>query len=434
MAQSERRVVISGLGLLSPLGVGADPFWAGLSTGRSAIRAIQSFVVDGLPCHAGGEVPAFDIRTLALPKHRKALTKSLKYMARDIQLAVAAAELAMADSGLADGGVDPTRIGLDLGAGLISSELDELAPAIKIASKSNSFDFSVYGREGIPAITPIWLLKYLPNMLACHISILSDLQGPSNSITEGESASALAIGEACRIIQRGRADVMVTGGADSKIHPLSMVRMALLDSISRWEGDPTQACRPFDKHRDGWVPGEGAAILIIEEREHALARGAKILGELLGFGSGCDANPGGGLDPEGVGTEIAIQAALKDAGIEPGAVGHVNAHGAATLISDRAEARAFARVFGPNGVPVTALKGYFGNIASGGSAVELVGSLLGVNHGRIPQTAHCDELDTALQADVVVGASRPIDNPIFVKTSVTRHGQAAALVVRGEPG
>src|SRR5262249_19887120 len=160
-----------------------------------------------------------------------------------------------------------------------------------------------YGREGNPQIQPIWLLKYLPNMLATHISILMDCQGPSNTITEAESAATVAIGEAARIIARGRADVMISGGADSKIHPRSLVRMSLLDQMSRWSGDPRGSCRPFDLRRDGWVPGEGAGILILEGREHALARGARIYGEVLGFGSGCDAVPGG-LDPDGAGAEV----------------------------------------------------------------------------------------------------------------------------------
>src|SRR5205823_2173436 len=197
------------------------------------------------------------------------------------------------DAGLAQGGVEPSRIGLDLGAGLISSELDEMAPAIRTASQaSGAFDYRAWGRESISQIEPIWLLKYLPNMLACHISILLDCQGPSNTITEAEAASNLAIGEASRIIARDRADVMITGGADSKIHPLSLIRMSLLDQMSRWRGAPGRACRPFDRQRSGWVPGEGAGILVLEEREHALRRGARIYGEILGFGSGCDATPG----------------------------------------------------------------------------------------------------------------------------------------------
>jgi 3-oxoacyl-[acyl-carrier-protein] synthase II len=428
-------VVITGLGLISPLGIGLDPFWASLAEGRGGVDRIRTFPVHDLPTDAAGEVQGFDPKALAIPRLRKALTKSLKYMARDIQLAVAAAQMAIADAGLADGGVDPTRIGVDLGAGLISTELDELAPAINVASNGQgTFDYAAYGRDGLPLIPPIWLLKYLPNMLACHISILTDCQGPSNTITEAEAASNVAIGEACRIIERGRADVMISGGADSKIHPLSLIRMSLLDQMSHWRGEPARACRPFDRGRDGWVAGEGAGILILEERAHALARGARIYGEVLGFGSGCDAYPGGGLDPEGVGTEIALRAALRDAGLAPGAIGHVNAHGAATAVADLAEARAFHRVFGPGpSVPVTALKGYMGNLVSGCGGVELIASLLGVNRGLIPPTINCDDPDPACDLDLVRGAPRPTDNPTFLTTNLTRHGQAAALIIQGNP-
>jgi 3-oxoacyl-[acyl-carrier-protein] synthase II len=436
MLQTERRVVITGLGVISPLGIGLEATWAALASCRSGVSSIRAFPARGLPSTAGGEITDFDPKSLAIAKHKKALTKSLKYMARDIQLAVAAAEMAMADAGLADGGVDPTRIGVDLGAGLISSELDELAPAINQATTaSGEFDYRTYGREGIPLIQPIWLLKYLPNMLACHISILNDCQGPSNSITEAEAASNLAIGEACRIIARGRADVMISGGADSKIHPLSLIRMSLLDQMSHWEGAPSQACRPFDRRRNGWVPGEGAGIVILEERTHALNRGTRIYGEILGFGSGCDAAPGGGLDPDGTGTELALRSALRDAGLSPSQIGHINAHGAATTASDLAESRAFRRICAEGGraLPVTGLKGYIGNLVSGCGSVELIGSLLGVNRGLIPPTVNCDDPDPACGLDIVRNEPRPVDSPIFLKTNLTRHGQAAALVVRGNP-
>jgi 3-oxoacyl-[acyl-carrier-protein] synthase II len=442
MPRTERRVVITGLGLVTPLGIGVDPFWSALSEGRGAIQKIKAFPVDGLPNNVAAEVPDLDKKAmidLALPRIKKPLTRSLKYMARDIQLSVAAAQLAFLNAGLEGAGIDPTRIGVDLGAGLISTELDELAPAIDIGYQSNGkFDYGSYGREGISTITPIWLLKYLPNMLACHISILLDCQGPSNTITEAEAASNVAIGEAARIIARGRADIMITGGADSKIHPLSMVRMSLLNQMSHWTGDPSGACRPFDSARDGWVPGEGAGIIILEEYDHAVARGAKIYGEIIGFGSGCDASPAGGLDPDGIGTEIAIKAALRDAKLSPGEVGHVNAHGASTVVSDLAEARAINRVFGEGpgqGIPVTALKGYMGNIVSGCGAVELIASLLGVNRGLIPPTLNCDSLDPACGSiDIVTGSARPTENPVFLNTNLTRHGQAAAVIVRGNPG
>jgi 3-oxoacyl-[acyl-carrier-protein] synthase II len=442
MPRTERRVVITGLGLVTPLGIGVDPFWSSLVEGRGAVRKIQAFPVAGLPNDVGAEVLDLDKKAmieLALPRVKKPLRKSLNFMARDIQLSVAGAQLAFLDAGLEGAGVDPTRIGVDLGAGLISSELDELAPAIDAGFQSNgTFDYNAYGREGIGMITPIWLLKYLPNMLACHISILLDCQGPSNTITEAEAASNVAIGEAARIIARGRADVMITGGADSKIHPLSMVRMSLLEQMSNWSGDPSGACRPFDAARNGWVPGEGAGIIILEERDHAIARGAKIYGEILGFGSGCDASPVGGLDPDGIGTEIAIRAALRDARLTPDEIGHVNAHGAATVVSDLAEARAIARVFGEgpaSGVPVTALKGYMGNIVSGCGAVELIASLLGVNRGLIPSALNCDELDPACGSiDLVSGSARATENPVFLNTNLTRHGQAASVIVRGSPG
>jgi 3-oxoacyl-[acyl-carrier-protein] synthase II len=399
------------------------------------VRSLEAFRVAGLPNDAVGEIRDFDLmKQYALPKYRTALKKSRKYMARDIQLAVAAAQLAVADAGLVDGGVERTRIGIDLGAGLISSELDELAPAIGQASQGGrNFDFQVWGRESIGMIEPIWLLKYLPNMLACHISILIDCQGPSNTITEADASSNLAIAEAARIIARGSADVMISGGADSKIHPLSLVRLALFENMSRWKGDPGQACRPFDRRRDGWVPGEGAGIVILEDRDHALARGARIHGEILGGGSGCDAMPAGGLDPDGAGTAVAVTAALEDAGLQPSEIGHVNAHGSATKVSDLAEARALERIFGPRGVAVTALKGYMGNAVSGCGAVELIGSLIAVNCGRVPAILNCDQPDPEMELDLVLKSPRLTRNPTFVNTNLTPNGQAAALVIRGCP-
>jgi 3-oxoacyl-[acyl-carrier-protein] synthase II len=435
MLGSERRVVITGLGLVTALGDSADRFWGALVEGQGAVRPLQAFPVNGLGADLAAEIREFDfVKTPALAKAKfiKELRKSRKYMARDIQLCVAAAQLGMVDAGLNNGGVDPTRIGIDLGAGLISSELDELAPAIVQASAATgSFDFQTWGRESIGVIEPIWLLKYLPNMLACHISILMDCQGPSNTITEADASSNLAIAEAARIIARGKADVMIAGGADSKIHPLSFVRLALQKGLSHWHGDPAAACRPFDLRREGTVPGEGAGIVILEERDHALKRGAFIHGELLGAGSGCDAVPGGGLDPEGTGTAIAIAASLREAGLSPTAVGHVNAHGIGSQLGDLAESRAFHRVFGASPPPVTALKGYLGTLSSGCGAVELIGSLIGVNRGMIPAALNCDDPDPACQLDVVRGGARPTRNPTFVNTNITANGQAAALVIRG---
>ncbi|MEW4567938.1 beta-ketoacyl-[acyl-carrier-protein] synthase family protein [Tautonia sp. JC769] len=429
----KRRVVITGLGLISPLGIGLEANWSALREGRGGVNRLSSFEIDGLPCAAAGEVINFHPKSLAIDKHRKALQKNLKYMARDIQLAVAAAELAVVDGKLVEGQVEPDRIGIDLGAGMISTDLDELAPAINLATRADgSFDFEVYGRDGIPEIEPLWMLKYLPNMLACHISILNDCRGPSNTITQGEAASNAAIGEAFRIIQRGQADVMITGGADSKIHPLSFIRMKLTKVNCTWEGEPSAACRPFDSRRCGVVPGEGAGILVIEELEHARRRGATIYGELLGFASACDASPTYGIDPEGRGTELAVRGVLRDARLAPEQVGHVNAHGWGTVDSDLAEARAYNRVFGRS-VPITGLKGYTGNTASGCGSIELISSLLGAQAGLIPATLNCDDPDPRCEIDVVCGDPRPTENPVFVNLNLNRYGQVAALAVRVGP-
>jgi 3-oxoacyl-[acyl-carrier-protein] synthase II len=437
MLGSERRVVITGLGLVTPLGDSLDRFWASLVEARGAVRPVTAFPIEGLPNNLGAEIQDFEFLkspALAKAKFIKDLKKSRKYMARDIQLCVAAAQLSMVDAGLDAGGYDPTRIGIDLGAGLISTELDELAPAIgQASSATGEFDFQAWGRDSIGMIEPIWLLKYLPNMLACHISILMDCQGPSNTITEGDASSNLAIAEAARIIARGKSDMMIAGGADSKIHPLSFVRLALHHAMSRWTGDPAGACRPFDLRRDGVVPGEGAGILILEEREHALRRGARIHGEILGAGSGCDAVPTGGLDPCGSGTAIAVSAALREAGMAPTVIGHVNAHGSGSKVGDLAEARAFHRVFGASPPPVTALKGHMGTLASGCGAVELIASLIGVNRGFIPPTLNCDDPDPKCALDVVSRSPRPTRNSIFVNTNITANGQASALVLRGNP-
>ncbi len=306
-------------------------------------------------------------------------------MARDIQLAVAAAQLAVHDAGLAEGGVDPTRIGIDLGAGLISSELDEIAPAVAHATSNGTpFDYQTWGRESIRMIEPIWLLKYLPNMLACHISILIDCQGPSNTITEADASSNLAIAEAARVIARGRADVMITGGADSKIHPLSVVRMALAREHVALEGRSCAgmpALRPPSRRLGSRRGGRDLRSRRGTAREEA---GREDLRRVPGRRLRLRRHALRRARSRGRRNRSRDHARRsKKPGSHQAEVGHVNAHGSATKVSDLAEARAFERVFGPRGVPVTALKGYMGNLVSGAGAVELICSLIAVNRGRI---------------------------------------------------
>src|SRR5437660_221627 len=249
MAASPRRTVITGIGTLNALGLNAASVWQGLLQGKSGIRPIRSFDASGLPVRIAGEVPGFDARNFVDKKDRR----SLKMMARTIELAVSAAQLALNDGAVDKDKLDRTRFGVEFGSGLIAMELLEVADASLVSTNGQVgfVDQGKWGTEGLPLIQPLWMLKYLPNMLACHVSILHDAQGPNNSITESDAASLLALGEACRILERDAADFFLVGGAESKVNPLSMVRQCLFEPLSRRNDQPEKACRPFDKNRDG---------------------------------------------------------------------------------------------------------------------------------------------------------------------------------------
>lgn len=424
MAASSRRVVLTGVGVLSPIGLDLDTFWQSLLSGRSGIKPFRAFDFSALPVRFGGEIPTFDAKKYVDKKDRK----GLRVMARTIQLSVAAAQLAIDHSALDKEKIDPTRFGVEFGAGLIALELDELGPASKCSANClpGSVDLEKWGEQGIPSIPPLWMLKYLPNMLACHVSILHNAQGPNNTITESDVAGLLALGEAYRVMGRDLADFFLVGGADSKINPLSMVRQCLFQPLSRRNEEPEKACRPFDKARDGFVIGEGSGVLAIEELEHARRRGARILGELVGFGASFD------RDRSGAGLARAIRAALQGAGIGPEEVDHVNAHGNSTVDSDVMEARGLQEVFGncKPPVPVFAAKSYFGNMGAGSALTELAASLLAFQHGVVPPTLNYEVPDPACPVAVVAGSPRPVTRPYLVKVSFTDLGQCAAVVIR----
>jgi 3-oxoacyl-[acyl-carrier-protein] synthase II len=435
MAATSRRAVLTGIGVLSAIGQDTPTFWEALKSGRSGIRPIRAFDVSSLPVRIGGEVSPFDARQFVEKKDRK----SLLIMARTIQLGVAASKLALDDSGVDKTQLNPQRFGVEFGAGLIATELDELADAaqLSVPARGNQVDLERWGAASMEAIPPKWMLKYLPNMPACHVSIFHNAQGPNNTITENEVASLLALGEAYRILIRDQADFFIAGGAESRINPLSMVRQCLFDALSRRNEAPEKACRPFDRRRDGFVLGEGGGVLVIEELEHALKRGARIYAEVLGFGAAFDAsaNPRG-CPPKSVrgasGLARVIHAALREAAIGPEEIDHVNAHGLSSVASDAWEARALQEVFSacPEPVPVFAAKSYFGNVGAGGSTIELAASLLALQHGIVPRTLNYEEPDPACPLAVIAGQPRPVRTPYVLKVSFTQMGQCAALVVR----
>jgi 3-oxoacyl-[acyl-carrier-protein] synthase II len=424
MTAPSRRVVVSGIGIISPIGLDAESYWRSLEQGRSGVHPIRTFDPSGLPVRFAGEIAEFDAKDFVEKKDRK----SLRVMARTIQLAVAGAQRALDQGKVDKSKLDPQRFGVEFGAGLIATELMDLAEAAHVSAncQPNRVDLEKWGEQGIPAIQPLWMLKYLPNMLACHVSILHDARGPNNSITESDVASLLALGEAYRILVRDQADFFLVGGAESKLNPLSMVRQCLFEHLSRRNEEPERACRPFDRERDGLVLGEGAGVFVVEELEHARRRGAKIYAEIVGFGAAFDPTL------KGDGLARAIRAALNDAGIGPEEVDHVNAHGLATKDSDAWEARCIHEVFSddPSAAPVFAPKSYIGNLGAGGSTTELAASLLALEHGHLPPTLNYERPDPDCPVTVLAGQPRPIARPYVVKVSFTQMGQCAALVVR----
>jgi 3-oxoacyl-[acyl-carrier-protein] synthase II len=422
MGSSKRRAVITGCGAVTSIGISAQAFWDGMAARRSGIRQITGFDVSVYPSRIGGEVLNFEAKQYIDKKERK----SLKVMSRSIQFAVAGAKLAMDDSGVDKDKLDKTRFGVEFGAGLIASELAELGPAAHVSSncQPGAVDLEKWGVQGLANMPPLWMLKYLPNMLACHVSILHDAQGPNNSITESDVASLLALGEAYRILGRNMADFFLVGGADSKLNPLSFVRHTLFMPLSRRNDAPAEACRPFDRNRDGVVLGEGAGVVVLEDLEHARSRGAKIYGELVGFCAGFDAKG------SGAGIARVIQGAMREAGITPEQVDHVNAHGLSSARSDVIEARGIQKAFGSHKVPVFAPKSYIGCLGAGSGITELIASLLGMQHGTVPATLNHVETDPECPVTVLRGSPRPLEREYVVKVGFTDIGQCAAVVLR----
>lgn len=422
MAATARRAVLTGMGVLSPLGCDPTSLWASLQAGKSGVRPITHFDPSGLPVQFGGSIPDFDPRKI-VPKDQR---KNLKTMARTIQLAVAMSELAIAHGKVDKKQLDPTRFGVEFGAAMIANEPEEFGEAALMCAGQlpGVVDLEKWGHEGMEAIQPLWMLKYLPNFLACQVSILHDAQGPNNSITENEVAPLLAIGEAWRILQRDDADFFLVGGADHKTNPLSMARQSLFEKLSQRNDAPEKACRPFDRQRDGLVLGEGGACLVLEELGHANRRGATVYGELCGFAAGFDRRR------DGSGLARVIRLAMSEAGVTPADLDHVNAQGFSGVEVDRWEAHALNAALGDECPPVFAAKSYFGNLGAGSTPVELAISLLALQHGTLPPTLNYEEPDPECPIPVLADSPHTVRKPYFLKLSFTALGQCAALVVR----
>ncbi len=415
-------VVITGLGVVSPIGIGREAFQKSLREGISGVRPITLFDASAFPVRIGAEVVDFDSKAYVRPR------KSLKVMSRDIQLGFAAADLAMTDAAVQLGAVEPTRFGVVFGAEMIYCDLAELEAVYRRCMSEGCFDFSRWGEAMMSEMYPLWMLRNLPNMVACHIAIVHDAQGPNNTIGHSDVSSLMAIIEAVHVIQRGAADIMIAGGVGARVNPTSMSYRGDLD-LSHRNNDPVRASRPFDAGRDGLVNGEGSAAFILESRRHAEARGAKIIGRIVSYASGHEpVKPNQPLTGSAI--RQVLNESLRCANLMPRDIGHINAHGLSTVEEDRYEAQAIRAILGD--VPVTAPKSFFGHLGAGCGAMELAASVVGVGEGEVPATLNYQQPDPACPVNVVHSAPLQTSSRSVLKISSSRLGYAAAVVVAAE--
>jgi 3-oxoacyl-[acyl-carrier-protein] synthase II len=393
-SSGRRRVVVTGVGAVTPLALGARESWIAALEGHSGIARTTCFDLTDCPVQFSGEVKGFDVTRPTGPYRPRgpgepevtqaANTKEMRRVGRFVHLGLSAALEAYGDSGLDScrSKIAPERMGVNIGSGM--GGLPELEDV------HNDFLAKGYRR-----ITPFFIPEVIPNMASGQLSILLDLKGPNLCNVTACTSSAHSIGESLRQIQRGDADIMFAGGAEAVICKLAIGGFASMHALSRRNEEPARASRPFDTERDGFVMGEGACVLVMEELEHARKRGAKIYGEVVGYGLSSDAHHMTSPSPEGEGGRRAMTMALEDARLAPEQIGYINAHGTSTPAGDVEEARAIARLF-PNGskhLQISSTKSMTGHLLGASGALETYFCLMAVREGRIPPTINLEHLD-----------------------------------------
>lgn len=432
--------MITGAGVVTALGHNRSEVFENLLAGKCAIGPISGFDTSAYPSRIAAEVNEFDATAGIRKDQVRYYRKNRKVMAQDIQLAIAAVNRAIIDAQLPLGEpgepvlptVDHARFGMTLGAGFIPTEIADLVASIRASRENGEFSLKKWGTDGIPLMAPLWLLKYLPNMSACHASVLWDAQGPSNSITCSDASSLLAVIEASRIIARGDADMMLAGGAENRVNPINLVRQCLLKRVSTRNDSPAQACRPFDKDHDGQVVADGSGMMMLEALENAQARGARILGEIIGSGNSMHTAGINACDADGAAVSYAIGAALADADISPEQIGGVIAHGTGVPEQDASEALGIrdALAEAASHVPITSLKAALGNIGAGSGGVDAAMALMGLEAGKLPTTLNFSE--PAAQCPIRMVSDGPADlaGDTVLVISHAIGGQSAALVIK----
>ncbi|MHB8143133.1 MAG: beta-ketoacyl-ACP synthase II [Thermoleophilia bacterium] len=408
---NQRRVVITGMGIISPLGIGIDEYWQSLSTGRSGVGPITQFDASGYKVRIAAEVKDFEPTDYVD-------RKSARRMDRFAQLSVAAAGRAAENAGL-DVAADAENIGVLVASGIGGVKTFEKETAVLL-------------EKGPDRISPFFIPMEIANMASAQVSIHLGARGPVSTVCTACSAAANAIGDAFEIVKRGAADVMLTGGSEASISPVGIAAFAQMGALSARNDEPERASRPFDSGRDGFVMGEGSAILVLEERERALARGARILAEVVGYGMTADAFHMSLPEPSGENQARAMLAALQEAGLKPADIDYINAHGTSTPPGDRIETLSIKLALGDHAgkVAVSSTKSMMGHCLGASGALEAAACVLAIDNGVIPPTINLDNPDPECDLDYVPNHARSQQIEVAASNSFGFGGHNVTLIFR----
>lgn len=411
----QRRVVITGVGTINPLGHNVEEYFAALEAGISGVATITTFDTEKLKTKFGAQIKNYNAEDYFDRKEVRKLDLFTQY-------ALISATQAVEDSGLEQSDTDKNRVGVIWGAGIggINAMYDEMV--------------GYCAGNGVPRFSPFLILKMLPNMAAGHISLKYGYRGPGYSTVSACASSTHAIISAVDQIRLGRADVMVTGGSEGAVSFVGLAAFNAMMALSTRNDEPESASRPYDKDRDGFVMGEGGAALVIEEYEHALARGAKIYAEIVGCGTSSDAYHVTAPEPEGEGAKLSMEAALRDGGLKPEDVDYINTHGTSTPLGDLAELNGIMKVFGPHAyeLNISSTKSMTGHLLGGAGAVELLAALLAVTKGVIPPTINVNELDEAIDSrlNLTLGKAQYREVKCAMSNTFGFGGQNSTLILK----
>ena len=425
MASGRRRVVITGMGCITPLGTRVEQLWKNLVAGASGVDLTTIFDASKFPTKISAEVRGWDIADEGQDP------AAWSFCGRHTRFAAGAALQAMTDAGLRQGlPADPTRLGIYLGSGEGQQDFDAFTRMMLAAIEGDTLDVAKFTKLGLETLHPQAEVEQEPNMPAGHLAGLFDAQGPNLNCLTACAASSQAIGEAAEIVRRGEADVMLSVGTHSMIHPFGVTGFNLLTALSTRNDEPARASRPFDNDRDGFVLGEGAAMVVLEELEHAKRRGATIHGELVGYGSTADAYRITDTHPEGRGAASCITMALGDAKLGVNDIHYINAHGTSTSVNDRVESLAIKKVFGERAykIPVSSTKGMMGHLIAAAGATELIVCLLAIRDGLLPPTINYETPDPDCDLDYVPNKVREGKVEQALSNSFGFGGQNIALI------